>query len=133
MSLTTGQRAGKLGRVSVNGTPLQYATWSADEKTDDEDTTNFESAGFDQGTTGCFGCDISAGGLWNALAKQTADPPGIFPRDNLANLQFFHNIVDNTAWLFPYSRILSARNGAETKGKVTHEFSGKSNGPYIRP
>jgi hypothetical protein len=133
MPLTDGQRAGKLARVQVNGLPLQYGTANVDMKTDDLDTTNFESEGYDQGTIGIVGCDIDFGGLFDAHRNPYDDPPGVYPRDDLGNVEIIENLFDNLGWIFPFMRVLSSKNGMLVRDRVTHECSGKSNGPFATP
>ena len=89
---------------------------------------NFESLGWDQGTIGIVSIDQTYGGFWDAAVPPYATPPGIYPRDNLLNLQFFTNVADACDWLFPVSRVLSAKNSSEVRGLVLFDASGKSNG-----
>lgn len=132
--LNTGkQRSGKNSRVTVGGTPLVNNRWNVNYKGDDLDTVNFESEGLGEGILGIEECDLSFGGDWDAGANFFDDPPGIYPRDDLADLQFTENTTDNVFWDFPYARLRSATNGAEVRGKVSFEASGMSQGPFVLP
>ena len=132
--LGTGkQRAGKGSRVAVGTNRLADSKWTANGVGDDLDTNNFESAGYDEGILGFVGVEIAFGGNWDAGFNAFDDPPGVYPRDDLQNLQFFTNVLDNVGWLFPYARLRSANTGAEAKGLVTFDASGKSQGPFVQP
>jgi hypothetical protein len=75
----------------------------------------------------------NAGGNWDASANPFDSPPGIYIRDDLLNLYFYTNTTDNVFWLLSQARVLSCRNGAQVRGLVTYQFSGKSNGGYTQP
>lgn len=132
--LGTGkQRAGKNSRVNVGSDVLTFAKWSVDAKVDMGDTTNFESGGYDEGITEIYSADISFGGNWDAGDNPYDDPPGLYPRDDLADVVFHENVTDDVGWDFDYVRIRSARNGAEVRGLVTFECSGSNQGAFTYP
>lgn len=101
-------------------------------------TVNFESfnvpAGqtYDEGILGAVGCDVRFGGDWDA-GNNPLGTPGLFVRDDLANLQFYTSRLDVVLWTFTFFRIRSSVNGGEIKGKVTFNTSGKSQGPFLFP
>lgn len=122
-------RAAKGSRVIVESTTLNKSKWDLDIHGDDLDTTNFECGGIDQGTIGIIGIDWTIGGNWDSSANNYADPPGLFPRDNLGAVVLYENVADAIFWnLTPTNRVLSSKNGAEVRGLVTLEASGKING-----
>lgn len=121
-------RAGKGSRVVVESTILRKSKWDVDFKGDDIDITNFESSGIDEGTIGIVGLDWNIGGLWDASSNQLADPPGLFPRDNLGAILLYENLTDAIFWNLLTNRVLSSKNGAEVRQAVTFETSGKING-----
>ncbi len=131
------QRAAKGSRWAVGATNMRAGSWDCTRKADDLDTVNFESAGEDQGTTGVNSTDWSGKGNWDAQQNMFdpagSQPPGLYPRDDLLNLKFFTNLIDNVFWLIGQARVLSAKNGAEVKGLVTFDTSGKSNGGVTLP
>lgn len=133
------QRAGKTSRITVGQTPLVFASYEATLNGDDYPTVNFESwrdaegQTFDEGILGPIGADIRAGGDWDAHFAPLGSPPGLYPRDDLANLSFYTSRFDNVAWIFPFARIRSATNGSDVKGKVTFNFSGKNQGRFNWP
>jgi hypothetical protein len=147
--LGTGyQRAAKLSRVLVNTTPLTFASWEAVLNGDDLNTTNFESYytpttnsspnTFDEGILGVIGADLRFGGDWDAHFVPVGNPPGLYPRDDLTNLQFYTARVPGTqapeaAWAFGYARLRSATNGGTVKDKVTFQCSGKNQGYFAYP
>lgn len=131
MSAVGKQRAGKNSRVQIAGTNLRHANWKANYKGDDLDTTNFESAGLEQGTIGVIVIEWSTGGDWDASINSYDSPPGLYPRDDLGTVKFFENVTDNVGWTITANRVLSAENGAEVKGKVTFNSSGKSQGSGV--
>lgn len=135
--LGTGyQRSGKNSRVVVGGTTLNQSRFDVTLNGDDLDTTNFESGGYGEGILGIQECDASFGGDWDAgdnPIDANGDPPGLYPRDDLADLQLYQNVTDATYWDFGYFRIRSARNGSEVRGKVSFECSGKSQGIFVLP
>jgi hypothetical protein len=94
---------------------------------------NFESGGYEQGLIGVNVADWNGGGFWNSSVPPYLDPPGIFPRSNLTNTAFYTNLADNVAWSLPLSRVFSAKNGAEVRGLVTFDCTGKSNSNFTAP
>lgn len=133
MAIAGKQRAGKNARISANGTNLNYGKFDCNDKADKIDTTNFESTGQGQGTTGVETIEHSGSGLWDAGRNAFDSPPGIYPQDSFPNLKYYLNQTDNTFWNFPLALILSASNGAEVRGAVQFSWSGESNGPFNRP
>ncbi len=45
----------------------------------------------------------------------------------------FESVIDVVFWYFPYSRFRAVNNGAEVKGLVTWQATGKNQGTYTRP
>lgn len=145
---TGAQRAAKLSRVQVGSMNLAMASWEATMTGADLPTVNFESynsgAGinetFGEGIMGVLSCDGRYGGAWDAGgggaggAKFTADPPGLYPRDNLANVRFFVNRTDSTFWDFIYQRIRGVNISAAVEGLVLFNVSDfKNQGRFIYP
>ena len=106
---------------------------------DDLDTVNFESynaaAGqtFDEGILGVYNAAIKFGGDWDAGTNPFDDPPGLFPRDNLAGVQFQESRLDLVGWAFGYIRLRTANNSAVVRGKVEFNVDGKNQGPFNLP
>ena len=130
MAVTGKQRAGKGSRVQVTAINLNMVEWTFEAKGDDLDTTNFESAGNEQGTIGIIVADFQVRGDWDAGRNPYDSPPGIYPRDDLSALKFYENVTDNIFHSVSIARLLSTRNGSQVRGKVTFEFSGKSNSGF---
>lgn len=126
-------RAGKNSRVSVNSTTLYMDSWSVTEQGDDLDATTFESGGAEEGIIGIFSVQWSFSGSWDAGRNSYDDPPGLYPRNDLSALRLYENLSDNIGWYFSTARVLSSRNGAQVRQKVTFEASGKNQGTYTRP
>lgn len=133
MPVAGSMRAAKGSRVSVGGTPLTKSEWDVTYRGDDLDTTNFESGGVEQGLIGVLGADWNAGGDWDAARPAFGVIPGMYPREDLANLQLYTNVSDGHAWAFPLARVISARNGAQVRQKVTLSGSGKGQGNFSLP
>ena len=127
---TGKQRAGKSQRLIVHGIPLVVNTMKATHKADDLGTENFESGGFAEGIVGFESLECSFGGDWDAGQDMREDPPGIYPRNDLPDLQLILNTRDNSGWLLPWARVLSASNGGGAKDKVPFEASLMSNGIF---
>lgn len=127
------QRSAKNSRIRVAATTLNYARWDANWRGDDLDTTNFESAGLEEGLIGIEVVEFSGGGHWDAGRNPFDQPPGIFPRSDGGPVELIENVTDNIGWLLNVVRFLSTRNSAELRGVVSFEFSGKSNGAFSRP
>lgn len=107
---------------------------------DDFETTNFESFSvsasetFKEGILGPIESDIKFGGDWDAGTNPfTDDPPGLYPRDDLANVLLYVNRIDGTFWDFAFMRVRGATNSADIKGKVLFNIQGKSQGPWLEP
>ncbi len=152
--MTGHQRAGKLSRISVGASnqALTFASWDIDMRLQDLPTPNFESFStlgsflssntapvstgdtYDEGISGVRETDLSFGGDWDAGANPVdavgaPNAPGLYPRDDLANLQFDANRLDSiTNATFPWARIRTSRVGTSVGGKVTFTCTGKSQG-----
>ena len=147
--LSTGaQRAAKLSRISVGGMNLAMASWEATMTGADLPTVNFESYNavqaetFDEGLMGVVSCNGRYGGAWDAGgggaggSKFTADPPGLYPRDNLATVLFYVSRAgfDGTAWNFPYQRIRGVGISAAVEGLVLFNVTDfKNQGRFVYP
>ena len=141
--LATGhQRAGKTAQVRANNVALAYSSYDVTVSGEDHSTNNFTSwdeAGwgggqsFDEGLLCFVKADITFGGDWDAGYNAYDNPPGMYPRDDFPNLEFFTSIIDVVDFVFPYMRIRSAKTGAEATGSVTFECSGMSQGPFTLP
>src|SRR5262245_30363426 len=118
MPVVGKMRSGKGSRISVGGQNLNLAEFTVERRGDDLDTVNFECEGEDQGIIGILSTDISARGDWDAGANPVDSPPGIYPRDDLANVKFFTNTSDGVFWGFDFMRVLSARNSSQVRQKV---------------
>jgi hypothetical protein len=130
---TGKQRAGKNSRINVGATRIVGQRWNVTWKGDDLDTVNFESGGLEEGILGIEGLEWSMAGDWDAGTNPFDDPPGLYPRDDLAGLEFYENVTDNVGWDLTYARVRSATNGAEVRGKVSFEASGMSQGSFTPP
>lgn len=127
------KRSGKNARVSVGGTPLNHATYNVTWRGDDLDTTDFEDGGVETGIIGVEVAEWECGGDWDAGTNALDDPPGLYPRDDLEDLAFFTSQSDGVFTGIDVARVLSSRNGAQVRGKVTFTANGKSNGDWTPP
>jgi hypothetical protein len=128
MAAVGKMRAGKNSRFQVAAANLCAANWKMTWAGDDLNTTNFESAGADQGTIGIIRTDWSVGGDWNAAVNAFDSPPGLYPRDDLGAIRAYENVTDNVGHYLPVNRVISAENGADVKDKVTFSATGKAQG-----
>jgi|SRR6516164_4294916 hypothetical protein len=133
MSISGKARSAKGARAVVGSTILNYSEWNVELKGDDLDTTNFESQGFEQGIIGIIGCNWSLKAPWDAAQNGYDDPPGFYPRPDLVNFKVFTNVADNVFWLFPLSRVLSAKLNAPVRALVDWNVDGRSNGTFSLP
>lgn len=143
MNLISGtgtQRAAKTSRVTVGSQNLAYASWEAASRVADLPTTNFESYNatdaetYEEGIGGVLGCDFKFGGSWDAATKPTANPPGLYPRDDLASVSLVTSRTDGTAWAFAYARIRGVSNSGSVEGLVLFNITdAKNQGRFTRP
>ena len=143
---TGAQRAAKLSRVQVGSQNLAMASWEATAQGADLPTVNFESYNpatgetYAEGLYGVLSCDGRFGGAWDAGgggaggSKFTANPPGLYVRDDLANVRLFVNRTDSTYWDFIYMRIRGVNNSAAVEGLVLFNVSDfKNQGRFVYP
>ena len=137
---TGQQRAAKTSRVQIGSQNLTFASWEANVVGADLPTVNFESYNavdnetYAEGIMGVLSCDIKYGGNWDAGTKPTANPPGLYPRDDLANTSLITSRTDGTAWNFPYSRIRGVTNSGSVEGLVLFNVTdAKNQGRFTRP
>lgn len=144
--LTGAQRAAKLSRIQVGAQNLALASWEATMTGADLPTVNFESYNavaaetFAEGIMGIVSADGRFGGAWDAGgggaggSKFTANPPGIYPRDDLANVLLYVNRTDSTFWNFIYMRIRGVNISAAVEGLVLFNVSDwKNQGRFVYP
>lgn len=113
---------------------LRSVEYTITDRGDDADTTDFEDQGADSGLIGIIGCDITFTGHYNFAEQPGLAPPGIFPRDDLANVRLYLSRTEDKFYDFPLVRVLecSTRVGVRA-GAVTFDGRMKSQGPYTRP
>lgn len=145
--LSTGaQRAAKLSRVQVGSQNLAMASWEATAVGADLPTVNFESYNavtgetYDEGIYGVLSASGRFGGAWDAGgggaggSKFTANPPGLYIRDDLASVSLFVNRTDSTFWNFIYMRIRGINVSAAVEGLVLFNVSDyKNQGRFVYP
>lgn len=128
-------RAGKNSRVQVNGTNMTSTRWSTTLRADDLDTTNFENVSInlqgaqavaESGLIGVQGLDWEIGTLWDAGQNPMSDPPGLYMRDDGANMKLFTNVADNKYWYLPTWRCFNSRSETTARGLVMFSASGKA-------
>lgn len=132
------QRSGKASRLTVAGVNLNVKNMSVSQHADDLDTTNFEAAGYDNGTNGVTGVDWDFDGDWDAGRNFYDSPPGIYPRDDLgvnrngvgSATLLYPNVADNNPTTIPTSRVISSKNTMPVRGLVGFQATCKSNGQF---
>lgn len=136
---TGKQRAGKASRITIGADSLTFSSYEVNLTIEDYPTPNFESyvaandTTYDEGVSGPLSADIRFGGDWDAGTNPLDEPPGLYPRDDLEDVQFFTNRTDAVNWDFSYIRLRSCTNGSDVRGKVTFNCSGKNQGPFTFP
>lgn len=139
--LGTGtQRAAKTSRVQVGSQFLTYASFDVTVNGADLPTTNFESYNvpraetFAEGIQGILSSDFKFGGAWDAGTKPTGTPPGLYPRDDLANVSLITSRLDGTNWAFTYARIRSITQSSAVEGLVLFNVQdAKNQGVFTNP
>jgi hypothetical protein len=126
-------RPGKYSRVMVGAN----AIWAKDAPVTfeggDLDTVTFENDGFDTGTIGIYAAGSTVRGIWNADDNVFDEPPGIYPRDDLADVNIFLNVTDSTFWDFPFMRVISSNSGTAVRDLVSFDFHVKNQGIFTPP
>ena len=139
--LGTGtQRAAKTSRVLVGSTFLTFASFEATATGAEIPTTNFSSynaaraESFAEGIMGVLSSDFKFGGGWDAGFRPTQNPPGLYPRDDLATVQLMTSRLEGTIWDYPLARIRSVTNSGEVEGIVAFNVTdAKNQGPFSYP
>lgn len=134
------QRAGKTSRILIGsfggGSVLTYSSWDLNYVTEQLPTTNFESWNVGFGDSlgerihGPVEADVRFGGDWDAAFNPFGTPPGLFVRDDLAQVNLVINRFDATFWNLPWMSVLQAHNSTDVKGKVLFDVTGKTNGVF---
>ena len=144
---TGSQRAAKTSRVQIGSQNLAFASWETRVSGADLPTVNFESYNavdsetYGEGIMGVLSCDFSFGGAWDSGTPPLNNPPGLWPRDNLANARLYPvragvggEAGDGQPWHFPYSRLRGATNSGSVEGLVLFNITdAKSQGRFTRP
>ena len=139
--LGTGtQRASKLSRVQVGSQFLVYASFEASATGADIPTTNFESYNvpdaqtYEEGILGILRSDFKFGGLYDFGNKPFGNPPGLYPRDDLATVNLINSRTEGTQWSYTYARIRSATNSGTVEGGVAFNITdAKNQGRFTFP
>lgn len=142
--LATGkQRAAKSSAVVVDGLTLAFASWAANVKGKDLPTNNFRSydavtaQSYGEGILGFLDCDGDYGGDWDAgvnpIDLTAVAPPGLYPRDDLPNVQFYTSTVDGVFWDFDYQRIRGSNVDGKVEDKITFTCSYMNQGKFLFP
>lgn len=143
---TGNQRASKASRIQANGVLLTYASWDVSIEGEDAPTTNFQSyvnadaESYSEGLHGPLEAKLRFGGDWDAAANPVDKnaAPGLYPRDDLANLLFVTSRIDLIQWSFRYARIRQSHNSANVRGggsgqNVAFDVSGMNQGSWTWP
>jgi hypothetical protein len=107
-------------------------------------TVNFESFNvtgafgigqtFDEGISGVLAANFRAGGDWDAGTNPYGVPPGLYPRDDGPQHQFYTSRLDNVFWNFNnYTRLRTSKVGAAVQDKVSFDYTGMNQGPFSAP
>lgn len=137
---TGTQRAAKTSRVQIGSQNLTFASFEANVSAADLPTVNFESYNtadaetYGEGLYGVLNCDVRFGGNWDAGTKPTNNPPGLYPRDDLASVSLITSRTDGTSWGFAYMRIRATGNSGSVEGLVLFNVTdAKNQGRFTRP
>lgn len=126
-------RAGFLGRVKATGVNLKLNKWSVTPRSEDIDTTNFESGGYEEGIGGVVGADVTFEGLWDAGQNPYDNPPLLVPGTIITNVYLYINKNETQFFLFPSLRIIQAPVNVDVPGKSTYSITAKSDGSFTFP
>lgn len=126
-------RAGYLGRIQAAGVNLKLKKWSVKDRSEDQDTTNFESGGYEEGIGGVTGADVTFSGDWNAGQNPFDSPPALIPGTIITNCYLYINKLETQFYLFANLRIIDCTIATEVPGKATYECSAKADGTFTRP
>jgi len=124
---------GKNARVQVGAGPtiMKKSDWTNTLSGEDADDTNFESGGNEEGQVGITRIEWTLKGNWDLAANPYDNPPGFYPRNDLATLKFFPSQSNTGIFnLLPLARVLSTAVNCNVKQNVTVDASGRSQGPY---
>lgn len=137
---TGTQRAAKTSRIQIASQHLAFGSFDVKVQGADLSTVNFESYNaitgetYAEGILGVLSSDFSFGGAWDAGMKPTGTPPGLYPRDDLANVTLTTARVDGTAWTYPYSRIRGTSQGSTVENLVLFDVNdAKNQGRFTFP
>lgn len=81
-----------------------------------------------------MGAEGSFGGDWDAGLNAFDNPPGLYPRDDLALVTFYTSTIDLVDYFFNYMRVRSVKVGAQAADLVTFDVdSWMSQGIFTLP
>lgn len=126
-------RAGKDSAATVGGTLMAVEQWSSKYSGDKLPTNNFESNGLREGLIGFVGLAWSLKGSWDATENPLADPPGLFPRDDGANMTLTTNVTDGSHFSMPLWICSDSDVASTATGLVTFDANGESQGNFTVP
>ena len=118
-------KTGVSGAVIVAGVALRESKWGVTHRGDDHDTTNFEGNGKESGLVGVQGLDWNFGANWDFAANPYTNPPGVYPRDDGSDMKLYA-VRNSKFYSMPTWRCIQAQTGAEIRGMVTYQASGKA-------
>lgn len=126
-------RSGKDARVQVDGANLNLGNWDYTHHADDLDNVNFESNGLDQGIIGVEGADANFDGFFDHGVNPADDPPGVYPRDDLPNVNLYTNVDDDLYCSLPLARCLSIKINTAVRDQVKFAATCKSQAEFSDP
>ncbi len=129
---------GKNSRVTVGSGPtiLKATDWDYTHEADDGDLTNSESTGCEEGNTGIQRVSWNIKGKWDLKLNPEVDPPGFYPRNDLASVKFIPSnpdVATVTPMILALARVLSVRATMNVRQNIEYAASGKSQGPFTLP
>lgn len=133
MAVTGKQRSGKGGRFVASAFNMVIQNVTVSESVEDGDGTTFEGGGFLEHIAGCFGCDCTLAGNWDAHHIPFLNPPNLAPGSFITNAIAYMNVADTSAYTFTQFFVVSVQTTVDVHQPVKISISGKSDGPYTEP
>jgi hypothetical protein len=123
----------KNAAIRVGATIFVGSEWNVNPETAWDDTTNFESNGFETQVACTRKCTGTFVAFWDRGQNPHDNPPGFIDGQELANVRLYMNGVGSPFWSFPLLDIVGVPVVAKVKEKMAITINWKAQGSWNYP
>ena len=123
----------KNAKVRINGTVLTSKKWTVEADGGDNDTSNFEGAGFTDTIGGLKGAVVTIEFDHDSSANMYAAPLSCTPGTTISSNLLYLNDTTSPFWSFPSALVLPGTMSADVSKNMAGTLKFKNKGTFSYP